>query len=176
MRNLWIVRILVVAALLSLASVANADTLTTYTLQGLNLSDGGSITGQFTYDSTSQAVNNGYSNIQINLNDPNNFGPSSPIAQSLDAGSSPTQLPLTGGFVQIALTFGTSLNLAPATDAITAASFPSGPFDVVPTISLGSAVSSVPEINASSAPVALALVGFAAIILRGGRIRKFPAA
>jgi hypothetical protein len=34
----------------------------------------------------------------------------------------------------------------------------------------------VPEINASSAPVALALVGFAAIILRGGRIRKFPAA
>jgi len=176
-RGLWILPVLVVvAASLVLPGVTSADTLTTYTLQGLTLSDGGSITGQFTYDSTSQAVNSGYSNIQIELNDPNNFGPLSPIAQSLNTGSSPTQLNLNGGFDTIALTFGTSLNLAPGTDAIIAASFPSGAFDVTPTINLGSAVSSVPEIEPASAPVALSLVAAAMLIIRGRRKISTPVA
>jgi hypothetical protein len=171
----WFMPILLALALcLILPAVASADTLTTYVLQGLDLSDGGSITGQFTYDSTSQAINNGYSNIQIFVLDPNNFGPVGPIPQSLNTGSSATQLNLIGSYETVALTFGTSLNSAPSSDPIVAASFPSGVFDVTPTIALGTA--NAPEINAGAAPSALFLVACAVLMIRGRRKLPLPTA
>src|SRR5665213_3389208 len=100
-KSLWIIRILVVVAFLGLPRAASADTLTTYTVQGvITGAYSGKVTGQFTYDSTSQAISDGYSGVTLIANLPGHsarpetfvFGLGNATYLSTNSNTSPDEL------------------------------------------------------------------------------------